>query len=552
MIRRTLHLVLLALLFSPAFLRAENFCIEEDLLRLDSVVMLSKQYDAQKKAEIESFKRSSGMQTTAKARFNYCQHLFEDYMNFEPDSAIHYARMAQLVANTNNMAEEKQLAMIDEAQELTLQGDLISALNMLEKIGNIENVAQELRERLASVYMDFTMRTFVKKLEGFATMNASDVWKKYSPYLAPDSWQRYYYATMLTREDHRDDLLRELNHTQQPSLKAAKLLVVLSQTCWRKKDTNAYLHWLILSAINDICCSNREASSLQYLVVSPYIKLDVERAFRYTMLCTETADIFNDQWRSMTVVKAHAKVTEAYQQQLKQHSRILFVVILLLIAALVAVGFLARNISKKRRQQSILLKRLEESNESLQVMVDKEKVMRGQLAKANALLKTEISYHNKNFFNVYHLISKYIADISEFKKMVHNLVTAGKYDKARRELDSNSNTEKYLKGFFEHFDKAFLLSHPDFVERFNALLREECRIVPPAPDVLTPELRIYALVSIGITDSVSIAQFLHYSTQTVYNYRLRVRHSASIPEKVFADTVAKLYEDWDGEEDIVG
>lgn len=70
-----------------------------------------------------------------------------------------------------------------------------------------------------------------------------------------------------------------------------------------------------------------------------------------------------------------------------------------------------------------------------------------------------------------------------------------------------------------------------------------CAPIPPASDRLTPELRIYALVCMGITDSVSIAEFLHYSPQTIYNYRLRVRHNACIPEKNFADAVAQMYAD---------
>lgn len=74
------------------------------------------------------------------------------------------------------------------------------------------------------------------------------------------------------------------------------------------------------------------------------------------------------------------------------------------------------------------------------------------------------------------------------------------------------------------------------------MLRPEkrARFLPP-PTGLSPELRIYALVSLGITDSVSIAEFLHYSPQTIYNYHLRVRHCACIPEKDFAATVAAMY-----------
>ena len=161
----------------------------------------------------------------------------------------------------------------------------------------------------------------------------------------------------------------------------------------------------------------------------------------------------------------------------------------------------------------------------------------------NCLLRDEIAYHNRNFINVYQLVTKYIADVQVFKKSVFNLITSGKIDKARSELKSQTNTEGYLQNFFVHFDQAFLASHPDFVERFNSLLKPECAILPPATDRLTPELRIYALVSMGITDSVSIAEFLHYSPQTIYNYRLRVRHNACIPEKNFADAVAQMYAD---------
>lgn len=529
---RILLLTLLGLLLYPIVVQAENKQMTADLQRLDSAVAHSHDFDARKLEEIAAFKRSAHLVGTPEGRYNFCQHLFDEYMKFDPDSAIHYARKARQIAQAGGLQAEAVNAMIDEARELTLQGNLIKAQSLFREIGDIQRVPETVRAELAMTYMEFSIRTLVSKFEGQATMSSKEVWHAYSKYLSPNTWQYHYYASLLAQEDHYRQLLHETEKMEQPSLKAAMVYIALSQMSWQRKDIAGYLHYLILSAINDISCSNREASSLQYLVISPHLQLDADRAFRYTMLCTETANIFQDQSKSINVVKAHAKVTAAYQQKLEHRTYILYVIIALLAVALAVVGWLARNVARKRSQLEKLLKKVE--------------LMKDELAKSNTLLKTEISYHNQNFFNVYHLISKYIAGVGEFKKMVYNLVTAGKYDKARHELGSNSNTDKYLKNFFEHFDKAFLLSHPDFVERFNALLKPESRINQPSPDVLTPELRIYALVSIGITDSVSIAQFLHYSTQTVYNYRLRVRHSAIIPEKHFAETVAKMYEN-DGE-----
>ena len=97
-----------------------------------------------------------------------------------------------------------------------------------------------------------------------------------------------------------------------------------------------------------------------------------------------------------------------------------------------------------------------------------------------------------------------------------------------------------MREFYKQFDKAFIRTHPDFMERFNALMKPEERIIPPE-ESLTPELRIFALMSIGITDGTSIADFLQYSVQTIYNYRMRVRRSAIVDEKDFDATIENMY-----------
>ena len=385
---------------------------------------------------------------------------------------------------------------------------------------------------------EFMERKLVNNAEQLA------VWNKYSIYLPDDMWQKHYYEALLTRKDILKTLLDELKNTQQPSLKAAMLYISIADQYNKKtNDENVFLHYLILSAINDIKSSNREASSLLYIVNLPYICAGTERAFNYAMLCTENAKSFNDQGRSFDIVKAHAKITRAYQKRLENYIMLCLICMALLAGTVVAVVLLYRNVVKKRRAQAALLKQIETANASLEESVKNENATLEKLKHSNGLLREEIAYHNRNFINVYQLVTKYIADVQAFKKSVFNLITSGKIDKARSELKSQTNTEGYLQNFFVHFDQAFLASHPDFVERFNSLLKPECAILPPATDRLTPELRIYALVSMGITDSVSIAEFLHYSPQTIYNYRLRVRHNACIPEKNFADAVAQMYAD---------
>lgn len=525
-----------------------KFDIEADVHRLDTVVANSHKYDAQKMHDINYIKRSTGDFVTPTERYNFYKRLYDEYMKFDSDSAKHYASMCQKVASRTNMHNYEVAAILDRAYIFITCGELIDAQRILNTISTpIDSLPDDVRMKYAITMLEYRIRLDLKLFweNKYGDKEAClAVWNKYNRYLPDDMWQKHYYESSLTDHDVLKKLQADLANTQRPSIKAAMLYVSIArQYKKRGADEKLYLHYLILSAINDVKCSNREASSLIFIVNSPHICAGTERAFNYAMLCTENAKSYKDVGRSFDIVKAHAKITRAYQKRLEYNIMLCIGCMALLVLAILAVVLLYRNVVRKRRAQAELLSQIETANVSLEESVKKEQQALEKLRHSNALLRDEIAYHNSNFINVYQLVTKYIADVQAFKKSVFNLITSGKIDKARSELKSQTNAENYLQNFFVHFDKAFLASHPDFVERFNQLLKPECAIVPPTDDRLTPELRIYALVSMGITDSVSIAEFLHYSPQTIYNYRLRVRHCACIPEKNFADAVAQMYAD---------
>lgn len=543
-------LFLIVSLLASVSTMAQNtkFDIEADLQRLDSVVANSVNYDRQKQQDINVIKRAVGGYVTPTERYNYYKRLYDEYMKFDSDSAKHYASLCQKVASRANLPDLELMSILDRAYILIICGELIDAQLLLNKISTpVESMSDDARMKYVVLMFEYRIRLDMKEFMERRQVNNAEqlaLWNKYSKYLPDDMWQKHYYEASLTHKDMLKTLLDDLKNTQQPSPKAAMLYIAIARQYNSKTDDeNVFLHYLILSAINDIKSSNREASSLLYIVNLPYICAGTERAFNYAMLCTENAKSFKDHGRSFDIVRAHAKITRAYQKRLENNIMLCLICMVLLAGAVVAVVLLYRNVVKKRRAQAALLKQIETVNASLEESVKNEKAALEKLKHSNGLLRDEIAYHNRNFINVYQLVTKYIADVQAFKKSVFNLITSGKIDKARSELKSQTNAEGYLQNFFMHFDQAFLASHPDFVERFNRLLKPDCAILPPATDRLTPELRIYALVSMGITDSVSIAEFLHYSPQTIYNYRLRVRHNACIPEKNFADAVAQMYAD---------
>jgi hypothetical protein len=90
-----------------------------------------------------------------------------------------------------------------------------------------------------------------------------------------------------------------------------------------------------------------------------------------------------------------------------------------------------------------------------------------------------------------------------------------------------------LKHLYNLFDSTFLRLYPTFVEELNAMLAEESRITLKQGEFLNTQLRIFALIRLGINDTPRIATLLHCSLSTIYNYRSRIKYNAQLSREEF-------------------
>lgn len=518
--------------------------LEDNFNRLDSVVAHRAQYLQNVQQNIDELKKTLATCTFSSDRYGICKHLYDIYQKYDPDSALYYARRCQSIAVANGLKNELMASKLDELMVLILRGEYVVARGLLIKLGPIENCPPLLKTKYAITTLEYYMRIIHSKLadpSDILSTNRKLCWNTYGKYIPRDSWAYDYYDSSVTGCKIEGRLLKRLKSVPQPSIQAAMLEVALASIYKSEGQTDKYYNALINSSINDISMGNREAQSLLYLIESPYVQHNYSRAFNYAMVCSENAKAYKDMGRSLDIVKAHAVITRAYEQTIQRRSMYMMAVISLLAVALIIIFAMLTLILKKRKKQNELVMKQEGMNATLQALLKTEHEMQNQLAQNNQRLQEELKYRNTNFVNVYMMMSRYIATMQKFKKNIYNMIVSGMIDSARKALNSTSDTEEYMQDFYHHFDKAYLSTHPDFPERLNALLQPDRQIEMSAPDTLTPEQRIYALISLGVTDSVSIANFLHYSPQTIYNYRLKTRHNAIIPEKDFADTVARLY-----------
>ena len=136
--------------------------------------------------------------------------------------------------------------------------------------------------------------------------------------------------------------------------------------------------------------------------------------------------------------------------------------------------------------------------------------------------------------------SEYIEKLENYRKSLNAKAKNNQLDDLFKMIKSTTLVETELEELYQNFDSIFLNIYPSFIQEFNALLLPEEQIVPKAGELLNTELRIFALIRLGITDSIKIANFLRYSLRTVYNYRTKVRNKAAGSREEFEEIVKKI------------
>ena len=173
------------------------------------------------------------------------------------------------------------------------------------------------------------------------------------------------------------------------------------------------------------------------------------------------------------------------------------------------------------------------ANTRLKVLNDELQELNARLSDSNRCLQetnnrlAEVNYIKEAYIGRFlDLCSVYLGKLDAYRRSLNKMAMGGKTDDLFRELKSTQFVDEELEEFYRNFDTAFLHLFPDFVADFNALLTEGEEVVLKPGELLNTELRIFALIRLGIADSNKIAEFLRYSLKTIYNYRTKMRNKA--------------------------
>ena len=321
-------------------------------------------------------------------------------------------------------------------------------------------------------------------------------------------------------------MLKTATDTCTDIAKRRFLAYTLSESYQLQGDRAAQRYYLTLSAISDLQSSVKEYISLRKLALLLYEEGDINRAYDYMTCSMDDALSCNARSRTIEVTEIYPVIDKAYQLKSAKKQRtifLLFVGISLLAVCLIAAVIY---VSRQMRKLTIARQELAEAN--------------AQLMSFNQIL-TETSLIKEAYIAQYiNRCSIYIDKMDKYRRQLAKLASASKLDELFKMIKSDIFIETERREFYHEFDRTFLALFPDFVLAFNALLHEKDRIHPKSNELLTTELRLFALIRLGITDSTRIAEFLQYSVTTIYNYRSKIRNKAIGDKNEFEQQVMRI------------
>lgn len=532
------------------------------LARLDSLIDRKDDFERKKLSRISELRNRGSHAVTLTEKYVFADMMFDEYLTFKADSAAKYIdRCISLAAELGNREWEAE-SKINKAEMLTGTGLLREAEDVMLSIDYYS-----LPENLKVAY--FGQMIYLYGHLGFYAGGEGNIYfDKERAYkdsimhvVTPGHPDYLWYKAGNVSGTGRNDaalisaLKKRVDSSCHDSRQDAKEAYILAKLYEQNGDGENAVRYMAISAIADVRIANAEIASLEELAQLVFNggKGDVDRAYSYVNYSMNKALTYPNRARAIGITRILDQVNAAYQDRARQqHRRSVGAFALVCVLALVLISSLVTIIFQNRRlrQQGI---RLDAANKSLNENVRELSAAHRQLNEANVQLKNlnedlrqkndelnEASYVKEEYLGyLFSVCSGYIGKLEDFRQSIYAKAVSKKYKEIVEETQADMMKSE-LKEFYHSFDTIFLNIYPDFIHDFNSLLQEDKRIVPKDGELLNTELRIYALVRLGITDSVKIAEFLHCSPQTVYNNRFRVRNKAIIDKKDFAETVRTL------------
>ncbi len=483
--------------------------LETLLRRLDQVVEGKEKYNREKEERINGIRFSlAGIKP--EDRYGICDALYREYAKYNLDSALYYAREKAAIATDRKALEQSWMELADiytNAGEYGQAEELLGCYHALHTLYSAMGATSVIEER--SVEYAALKDRYRDSL--ISNLPSNDVGYIFAMSEKLNETGRHEESIVLLTNHYNDPLTSENDKA---------ILDYCMATSYRGLGNREKAKWhYASSAISDIRTPVKEYRSLQELSYMLYEDGDLSRAYRYISCAMEDVRSSNTLVRSLEFYPFLSTIGKAYEKDIEHRNKVQLVLMAFLLIVLVLLGLTVAVTMRQRREISLANESLREVNRKLQ----------------------ETGYLKDEY--LYQYMEQAAAGMDRMESYRRRILLAyRKYgaDKLASQLEEPLDTETQQRDFYNNFDQTFLHIFPTFVEEVNSLLKPQQQLEPKPGRLMNTELRILALIRLGVTDNVKMAHFLRASLSTIYNYRSKLRNSALGDQAAFEQQVAKI------------
>ncbi|GHU89371.1 hypothetical protein FACS1894155_06200 [Bacteroidia bacterium] len=502
---------------------------------LDRTIENKPLYSEVKEKRIDSLKlKLNNPLMPADEKISVAKNLCMEYNVYRTDSALFYSTLMELYAQQAGDREGYTDSELFRSRIFRTMGLLKESSEVLDKIDTL-NLPHELKTTYLytklSVYnalRDFSKNNEDKEIYENMAKSLRIILLK-DENLLPIN-HIYVKAEQLIIDKQYDEALSELLEvygSMNPEKREAGILAYSIAIIYKaKRNFDMELEYFARSAIADLKNGIKEYVSLRRLASLLFEYGDIDRAYNYMKCSMEDAIFCNARLRTLEASEMFLIIDKSYQKKEKQQHRMVVIFLVITLGLSISIFMALIHIRKQNKRLSAAKDQLSASNNSLR---ETNKI----LSDANTIKVEYIGLYIEHFSN-------YLSKINSYKMKAQKIAKTSGIEAMVSFMESSLNSKEDLKEFYHNFDSTVLKLFPDFIAKFNSLLIEGEKIVPKPGEGLTPELRIFALIRLGITDSIKIAHFLRYSVSTIYNYRTKMRNKATGDRDDFENKVMMI------------
>lgn len=515
----------------------------ELIQRIDSIIDNITQIYGKKQARIDFYKSMAHKSQKPETLLSAYDKLYDEYFVFQFDSAMVYADKAITLADRIGDKFHHDKCRIEKASLLGVGGLYGEAVALLDEIDST-HLDNELRfDYTIAYYFIYTYWADYCHDYYYSPRyheRANNYLKQAVTMLRPtDSYYNFFwgeYFIYVERNDKRalEHYFKTLSTAPVESRWYAMAAYAIANNYSANNNNNKYEEYMLRACISDLLNCTRENLAMQDLAMYLFKKGDdnILLAERYINFAMDDAKNYNNRLRIIEISQKLPVIVSTYREKLSSQNNImrfaLFGVSILFAFVVVLLYFYSRQNQLLARQRH----ELSESNNLLSSLNDKLNTLNSRLLDTNS--------RRERLAKLYiDLCAKYIDRLSKFETLVKRKIKVGQVNDLLNTASSSRLSEEDAATFMNSFDTAFLDLYPSFVDEFNALLRTDEQIVPSHKGRLTTELRIYALIRLGVKESSEIAALLFYTPRTIYNYRSTIK-SRAINRETFECDVEQL------------